>query len=52
VRPGNLCWIDRRSQVAIDDLEFPASGLVCDGRYLSLDNFATVEADTDAEPTL
>lgn len=40
---GNLRWIDRRGHVAIDDLELPASGLVCDGGYFSLDNFAVVE---------
>jgi hypothetical protein len=27
-------------------------GLVCDCGYLSLDNFAAVEADPDAGPTL
>jgi hypothetical protein len=45
---GNLRWIDRRGDIAIDDLEFSASGLVRDGRYLSLDHFAAVEADPDA----
>ena len=45
---GNLRWIDRRGHVAVDDLKFSPSGLVCDGRYLSLDNFAAVEADPDA----
>jgi hypothetical protein len=45
---GNLRGIDRRGHVAIDDLHLAASRLVCDGRYLSFDNFAAVEADPDA----
>ena len=45
---GNLPWIDRRDHVAVDDLQFPASGLVRDCGYLSLDNFAAVKADPDA----
>ena len=45
---GNLRWIDRRDHVAVDDLQFPASGLVRDCGYLSLDNFAAIEADSDA----
>jgi hypothetical protein len=45
---GNLRWIDRCRHVALDDLQFSASGLVRDCRYLSLDNFAAVEADPDA----
>jgi hypothetical protein len=36
----NLRWIDRRSHVAIDDLQFSASGLVCDCRNFSLDILA------------
>jgi hypothetical protein len=46
---GNLRWIDRRGHVTADDLNFSASGLVCDCCYLSLDNFAAIEADPDAE---
>ena len=45
---GNLRGIDRRGHVAIDDLKFPSGGLVCDRGYLSLDNFAAVEADPDS----
>jgi len=45
---GNLCWIDRCRHVAIGDLQFSASGLVRDGGYFSLDDFAAVEADPDA----
>jgi hypothetical protein len=45
---GNLRWIDRRDHVAVYDSEFPASGLVCDGGYFSLDKFTAVEFDEDA----
>jgi hypothetical protein len=45
---GNLRWIDRCGYIAVDDLQFSASGLVRDRRYLSLDNFAAVEAHPDA----
>jgi hypothetical protein len=37
---GNLRGIDRRGHVAIDDLQFSASGLVCDCRNFSLDILA------------
>jgi hypothetical protein len=45
---GNLRGINRRGYVAVDDLQFSASGLVRDRGYFSLDNFAAVEADPDA----
>jgi hypothetical protein len=45
---GNLRWINRRGNVAVDDLQFSASGLVRDYRYLSLNDFAAVKADPDA----
>ena len=45
---GNLRRINRRGHVAVDDLQFSASGLVRDCRYLSLDNFAAVKTDPDA----
>jgi hypothetical protein len=41
-------WIDRRGHVVIDDLKFSPGGLVCDGGYFSLHNFAAMEADPDA----
>jgi hypothetical protein len=43
-----LRWIDRRGHVAIEDLQFSASGLVCDCGYLSLYKFAAVKADAGA----
>ena len=46
----NLCWIDRRGHVAIDDLKFSPGGLVCHCAYFSLDNFAAVKPDPDAGP--
>jgi len=45
---GNLRGINRRLHAAIDDLQLAASRLICDRRYLSLYNFAAVEADPDA----
>jgi len=45
---GNLRGIDRRGNVAVEDLQFSASGLVRDCRYLSLDNLSAVEANPDA----
>ena len=45
---GNLRWINRRDHVAVNDLQFSTSGPVRDCCYLSLDNFAAVEADPDA----
>jgi hypothetical protein len=44
---GNLCGIDRSGHVAVDDLQFSASGLVCDRGYLSLNDLATVKANPD-----
>jgi hypothetical protein len=46
---GNLRGINRHGHVSVDDLQFSPSGLVRDCHYLSLDNFAAIKADPDAE---
>jgi hypothetical protein len=45
---GDLRWINRRRHVAVDDLQFSASGLVRDRGYFSLDNVSAVKAYPDA----
>jgi hypothetical protein len=45
-----LGWINRHRHVAVDDLQFSASGLVRDCRYLRLNNLAAgSDSDTRAD---
>jgi hypothetical protein len=44
----DLRGIDRHRHAAIDDLHLTTCRLIRDSRYLSLDNFAAVEADPDS----